>query len=156
MFEKNLHTTLRQKFQNTKKAAGFALFMTMISAHTLASSDREGEKKFRDVLPEPFDIVDHAGNFVPSMMITATPIMYLRNLTDFESRPRLAKVAVGVGTIASLAANAVAETKLGGSIVPADQGTPQTLDLIYGAGATLFTASIFYPRTKTSASVTVS
>lgn len=149
MFDKDPLTTLGQKFQNAKRVAGFALFMTMIGSHTLAASDREGEKKFRDVLPEPFDIADHAGNFVPSMMITATPIMYLRNLTDIDSRPRLLKAAVGVSAIASLAANAAAETKLGSSIIPADQGTPQTLDFVYGAGATLFTASILYPRAKT-------
>lgn len=53
MLEKDLPTTIRQKFHNTKRATGFALFMTMIGAHTLAASDREGEKKFRDVLPEP-------------------------------------------------------------------------------------------------------
>lgn len=136
----------RHSLHNMRKAAGFAIFMAMMGSHVLAASDRGDEKKFRNVLPEPIDVVDHAGNFLPSMMITAAPLMYTHSLLG--SRPRLAKAAIWAGTFMSLAANAAAETKLGGSIIPADQGTPQALDFVYGAGATLFTASILYPRDK--------
>lgn len=100
----------------------------------------------RNIIPEPFDLMDHAGNLAPSMMVGAG-VTYLSALlgTKFSNTPKvIRRFAMAIGGTAVVAANLLVETKYGLSVYSAvnSNTTPDVLDVAYGVGAGVLASSL--------------
>lgn len=125
-------------------------FLDLISV-----ADKNAELGLRDVLPEPIDIFDHAGNGVVPMLsafasayIVAKGITALDRFSTLEGAGRARQIGMGVGLAVAVAANALVETRVGHRILPIDN-TPDLIDLAYGSAAGAFGASMVEVRPQT-------
>ena len=104
--------------------------------------------KMRDILPEPFDIFDHAGNMNVSMQLGIAGAFAGAKIAEkFDALPSIMKrAAVGMGSLAVLSANVISETRFGVSIAPdilvGRNTTPDKIDLAYGVAAGAFGVSM--------------
>lgn len=101
----------------------------------------------RNLLPEPFDFFDHAGNFTWSM-ITGFCVTGLAAwaIGKFDRSPNSTKAAaITVSTLAVAGVNALTETRWGTNFMNNSLHSnlqPSTIDLAYGIGAGLVASSI--------------
>ena len=100
----------------------------------------------RNIIPEPFDLMDHAGNLAPSMVV-GVGVTYLSALlgTKFSNTPKaVRRFAMAIGGTAVVAANLLVETKYGLNIYSAvnNNTTPDVLDIAYGVGAGVLASSL--------------
>ncbi len=132
-----------------KKIVGMAIlsFSDLLSVVEKNNLEQGEKSKIRNILPEPFDWFNHAGNFVNSIWagvagtLIAGAILEHREGTEAKKATR---IMWAVGATAALGINLVSETRLGMSLITSNKSdyTPDIIDAVYGIGAGCFGASI--------------
>lgn len=141
----------QEPFQPISKKSFIARWSALGAVHAsiLIIKDTDGT---RGHIPEPFDVIDHAGNMSLSFSIGVIAALEVarRSLRqssdttiDYSSRP-LRRKMIGSGIAVGVALNAYVETNLGLSINPIfGSSTPDMIDFAYGVGgATLGAAAM--------------
>ena len=135
----------RESSNKTLRRQLYVVLGLMISDVVAVSERISGNGYLRDLVPEPFDYFDHAGNFAYSILGAYAAVMateYAAKKTNLSFEPgRLKKIALGAGVCAAFMANALSETKIGVSLIDADT-TPDLLDGCYGMASGVFGAHV--------------
>ena len=152
MSESLANTNLLSPQDKNKLKPSFLLklgfFVSLPITDTIAQIDKEeNDGRLRNIVQEPFDVFDHAGNFNPSMLLAGYPYLLASSTKKVRSSPRLQKGVLGLGVLAAFGANFLAETKTGVKLI-GENGTPDTVDMLYGSGAAIVTAGLLYPKGK--------
>ncbi len=150
MAESQVTEKLSLGFNISKKK--FAALAIMFNSDLISWIEKkgleEGEKsKIRNVLPEPFDWFNHAGNLANSMWIglatstLAGAIFERRETTDPIKANR---VMWSLGATAALGLNLLAESRLGVKFMSRGETkyTSDIVDVVYGFGAGCVAASV--------------
>lgn len=103
----------------------------------------------RDVLPEPFDVMDHAGNINGSAqfgyaagMVAGKYYTHWTNDSEVVPSTRSVRTKMAMGGLAvGLAVNGLIESKFGMKLVHWEN-TSDPIDFIYGVGAATAAASL--------------
>jgi len=129
-------------FKGTK--SNILLFLYLSDGLSLIDKTSAGKGRLRNLLPEPFDWFNHAGNFSVSTN-TALASTYISALalskTTEQSPSTVRRAAVAVGVTAVAVINSLAETRWGLNIT-GSSATPDYVDLAYGVGAGAFATSL--------------
>ena len=135
-----------RKKDDTLKDVGLRAGVWGGAAAASLISQTSSSEALRNVIPEPLDLIDHAGNLAPSMMVGAG-VTYLSALigSRFSNAPRsVRRVATVLGGTAVVVANLLVETKYGLNLYSTvnNHTTPDVLDIAYGVGAGVLASSL--------------
>jgi hypothetical protein len=125
-----------------KKHLAMALASTtLLTANAIGLADKytKGGPRLRHLLPEPFDLFSHSGNFVLSMYAGATAAYIAARTQESEGvlSSRRHKIAAGAGILVATALNSISEIKWGINLDPivSSQDVADPIDMGYGIAA---------------------
>ncbi len=129
------YTARMRLFSKPRRAISYSILGAL---DIISTADRFDH--LRNRLPDPVDVINHAGNFNISMLVgIATSRLAGVVVTRLDASPRAMKaITMGAGTGVVTLLNVVAETKLGVSF---GSNTSDPIDAVYGIGAGAFGAS---------------